>query len=153
MPGSLLEGRIVGEPLAGLGVEALQIAERLAVLARVVEMGDKTTEIRTPVADVVLPDDVVAQGFQHPRHGVADDRAAQVVNLHLLGKIGVGVVDDHAAATAHRVEATSAQCLRQVFVGDREADEARAGDFATFRNPREIGSLHDPLREFPGRRG
>ena len=98
MPGAVGEIGVVVETLAGLGVEALEIRQPVGVFADVVEVGDQASELRAPVADVVLPDDRVAERFENSCDGVADDRAAQVVDLHLLGEVGVRVVDDHALA-------------------------------------------------------
>ena len=87
MTGAVGKVGVLVEPLAGLCVEALEIRQPVGVFPDVVEVGDQASELGTPVADVVLPDDRVAERIENPCDGVADDRAAQVVDLHLLGEV------------------------------------------------------------------
>jgi len=68
---------------------------RLGVLADVDEVLDQHPERRTPVADVVLPDHPMAEVLEDSGQRVADDRRTQVADVHLLGDVGRGVVDDH----------------------------------------------------------
>ena len=127
LPGAVGEVGVDLEALAGLGVEALQVGEAIGVFAEIVEMRDQTSKLRSPVADVVLADDRVAERFENTRHGIADDGAAQVVYLHLLGEIRVRIVDDHAL-TRRCLNEGFGQCPAQQGVVDRQADETRARD-------------------------
>ena len=58
------------------------------------EVVDEHAELRAEVADVILADDGVAEELQHAGEGVADDGGAQVADVHLLGDVGAGVIDD-----------------------------------------------------------
>ena len=83
---------------AGRLVEAVQVTDGQLVgglgLADVEQVLDQHAERRAPLADVVLPDDRVAQPLQQPHRRVADDRRAQVPDVHLLGRVRRRVVDD-----------------------------------------------------------
>ncbi len=63
-------------------------------LADVEQVLDEHAERRAPVAQVVLPDDAVAEVLEHADQRVADDGGAEVPDVHLLGGVGRGVVDD-----------------------------------------------------------
>ena len=82
-PRALVEG-------VGVGDEQLRLGR---VLPHLEEVLDEHAEGRAPVPDVVLPDDVVAQVLERAGEGVADDRGAEVADVHLLGDVGRGVVD------------------------------------------------------------
>ena len=58
-----------------------------------VEVLDKHSELSAPVAEVVLPDHLRPQEPEHAGEAVADDRGAQVPDVHLLRDVGCGVVD------------------------------------------------------------
>ena len=102
-PGPVGEGRVAVElrprrlvERVGVGHQQLRLRR---VLADVEQVLDEHAERRAPVADVVLPDHVVPEVLQHARQRVADDRGAQVADVHLLGHVGRGVVDrDRPAA-------------------------------------------------------
>ena len=96
--------RTIGE--AGVAVElgarrAIEIAELAhvvlhAALAYVEQVLDEHAERRAPIADVVLPNDVVPRELEQPRERVADDRRAQMPDVHLLRDVRRRVVDDDA---------------------------------------------------------
>ena len=76
------DGRRAGLDVAG---EKIRVAPpRVGVL---VEVLDQHPELRAPVAQVVLPDHGGAEVPEHPRERVADDRRAQVPDVHLLGDV------------------------------------------------------------------
>ena len=56
-------------------------------------MLDEHPERGTPVADVVLADDVVPDEREQAAQGVTDDGAAEMTDVHLLGHVGSRVVD------------------------------------------------------------
>ena len=98
LAGALLE-RVVGVELrAGGAVEAVEVADGQLVrrlgLADVEQVLDEHAERAAPVADVVLADHSLAGERQQAAQRVADDRRAQVADVHLLGDVGCGVVDD-----------------------------------------------------------
>ena len=65
---------------------------------------DEHPELRAPIAQVVLPDDGGAEVPEHASERVADDRRAQVPDVHLLGDVRRRVVDDDAAALLGEVD-------------------------------------------------
>ncbi|MNJ57189.1 hypothetical protein D3C77_527680 [compost metagenome] len=69
-------------------VELLEIGQ-LAFGGRrlLLQVGQQHAELGAPVADMVLPDHVVAEEGQHARDGVADDGRAQVADVHFLGQV------------------------------------------------------------------
>jgi hypothetical protein len=66
---------------------------------------DEHAEGRAPVADVVLADDGVADELQHAHQRVADDRGAQVADVHLLGHVRRRVVHHRDLGTGGRAHA------------------------------------------------
>ena len=50
----------------------------------------------TPVTDVVLADDFVAEAFEDSADTVADDGAPQMADVHLLGYIRAGKIDNNS---------------------------------------------------------
>jgi hypothetical protein len=117
----------------GVGVAHEQLGLR-RVLADVEELLDEHAEGRAPVADVVLRDDRVADRGEHAVEAVADDRRAEVPDVHLLGHVRAGVVDDDALRERDGVDAP-VRVLQQrrgrgrEHVGAHaEVDEPRPGD-------------------------
>ena len=51
------------------------------------------TKLRPPIADMVLTNDLVSQKFQHTRNTVANNRRAQMPNVHFFGKIRRRIVN------------------------------------------------------------
>ena len=80
--------------LGGQSIEVFEIAEAGVGGPFRFKLHQQLAELRSPVADMILADDRVAQVLQQPRHGIADDGAAQVPHVHLLGEIGRGVIND-----------------------------------------------------------
>ena len=146
LPRPVGERRITLEPRRCLGVEPLEVAERLAVLAGVVQMRHQAPETGAPVTDVILADHVVAQGFQHACHGVADDGAAQVMDLHLLGEVGMGIVDDDTRAATHGVDGVAKRRGKEAVV-QAQADEAGPGYLRTRCDAGEVAVVEDPRRQ------
>ncbi len=133
------EGGVGVEALLGVAVEALEVGERGIVdrLARghhVLEVRDQHAELRAPVADVVLADHALAAKFERANHGIADDRAAQVPDVHFLGEVGRGVIHHYGLRLFARrdaeprigrggLHARGEEGRREV-----DVDEAGAGD-------------------------
>ncbi len=146
---ALGEDRIGVELGPGLPVEGLEVGEgelaRGGRVARVDEVLEEHAEGGAPVAQVVLADDVVAEELQHAHDGVADDRRAEVADVHLLGHVGRGVVDDHhlgpgvgrhaePVVGGHLQQQRAEEALR-----DHEVDEPRPGDLALLDGALERG--------------
>jgi hypothetical protein len=49
---------------------------------------DQHAKLRAPVADVILANDLVAKETQHAGEDVADNRCAQMADVHLFGNVG-----------------------------------------------------------------
>ena len=94
---ALGEVGVAVEVQARLGVELVEVAhaERLGVgrAPHVDQVLDEHAEGRAPVPDVVLAQHLVAEKPEDPGERVADHRAAQVPDVHLLGHVGRRVVD------------------------------------------------------------
>ncbi|CAO0835925.1 hypothetical protein SMICM17S_05673 [Streptomyces microflavus] len=97
---------------------------------------DEHAELGAPVADVVAPDHALAGELQDPDHRVTDDRRPQVADVHLLGHVRLGVVDDRGpgrrvhrhAEAALGVGGPGGQRLDDRPVRERDVEEAGAGD-------------------------
>ena len=76
-------------------IELFQIRQRLGILTDFLEVGEQHAELSAPIADMVLPEHQMPQGFQDADHGIADDGAAQMPDMHLLGEIRAGIVHHH----------------------------------------------------------
>ena len=97
------------DQLAHLDVQPGQFAHRVGLerrlVAEVLVAVEQDAELRAPVAEVVVGDDRVAQEAQQPRQGVADDRAAQMADVHRLGDVGRAVIDDEGPRRRRRRDA------------------------------------------------
>ena len=62
---------------------------------------------------MVLADDPVALELEHAGDGVADDGAAEVADVHLLGDVRAGVVDDDGLGLLGRVDAEAVAARRR----------------------------------------
>src|SRR5262245_32855080 len=111
-------------------------------------------ELRAPVAQVIVGDDGVAQEAQEPGKGVANDRAAQVADVHRLGDVGGAEVDDAGPWLRDLSYAeTFILCYRLEFPGhplgpQTQIDEPRAGDLWFFQLVAEVESVGDFLSDF-----
>ncbi len=96
---------------------------------------DDEAELGSPVAEMVVGDDVVAEGAVEAVDGVADDGGADVPDVHGFGDVGAGVVDDDgpAVSTVWKREGVVAahgfDLCGEAFVFEEDVDEARTGDF------------------------
>ena len=87
LAGAFGKCRVGVETLFGFAIETLDVCQFVMYIAGIGEMGQQHAELRAPVTDVVLPHHPFAQVFQHPHHRIADDGAAQVPDMHLLGQV------------------------------------------------------------------
>jgi uncharacterized protein (TIGR02996 family) len=100
LPRALGKGLVTIELPSRRLVEARQLAHaqrrRGLFFAEIEQVLDEQAEGRAPVADVVVANDLVPREREQPRQGVADDRAPEVPDVHLLRDVRGRVVDDHA---------------------------------------------------------
>ena len=142
--------RVVGvESRLGLHVEPFQVRdfEFVGLLRDVwsnrAKMRDQHAELRAPVADVILTNDVVSLKLHHAGDAIADHRAPQMPDMHLLSQVRAGKVDDdglHArrSGNAHsvcigRLRAWNAGKLACYEVRPQsKVDKPRTGDLRRF---------------------
>ena len=96
-------------------------------------MLDEDPERPSPVADVVLAHHLVAEERQHADQRVADDRAAHVADVQLLGHVRRRVVDEAPAAGRRRdtepgISGRLGEHAAEQRGIDDQVDEARPGD-------------------------
>ena len=101
-------------------------------------------ELRAPVADVIVGDDAVAEQPQRARERVAEDRGANVADVHRLGDVRRTEINDDGFRLRGFVEKQMLAArggferLRERGIFQPEIQEARAGDFHFLAN---IGNI------------
>ena len=104
---------------------------------------------------MVLPQHFPSRVGKAARQGIADDRAAKVPDVHFLGQIWRGVVDDHPARLAARglrVEDPrdeGAELRLEYRFPETQVDEARARDAGFADEIIELSVGKHGLRELP----
>ena len=98
-PRGVLDGRVAGlDSILGQAIEPGQLADRVGrearLVAGVLPAPEDHAELRAPVAQVVVADDLVPERREDPRQAVADDGRAEVPDVHRLGDVGRREVDD-----------------------------------------------------------
>ncbi len=112
-------------------------------------MLEQHPERRAPVAEVVLADHRVPLRREHAREDVADDGAAEVPDVHLLGHVGGRVVDDDRLGRGRRSEAQGrrsgrlAELALEVLGLQMQVEEARPGDLDLLAHVVEAQVLED----------
>ena len=144
-------------------VDALELGDgvlrdRLPVGELAVALDDDA-ELRAPVADVVVADHFVAERAEDLDHGAADHRRADVADVHRLGDVGAGVVDDDGPAGSDLRDAAV-----RLVLGDRggargeglaldpEIEIARTGDLGLLDEVRERRAREGGLGDLARRR-
>ena len=117
-------------------LEALQLAGQLRI--GVGAGDDEQAHLKAPVAEVGVAQHLLAEEAPDPLDRLADDRRAQVTDVHLLGHIGSGVVDDDPAGALDRPDA--GPFVAREGVGAQAEGRVRHGDVDESR-PRDL----DPL--------
>ena len=80
---------------ASLG-SASKLRQQLGQRRVLVQHGDdQQAHLEAPVAEVGVAQHLVAAEAVEPLDRLADDRGAQVADVHLLGDVGAAVVDEH----------------------------------------------------------
>ncbi len=104
-------------------VDALELDDGVPLQGRFVaplaHPHDEQAELRAPVAEVIVADHVVADRAQEPTDRVADDRRAEVSDVHLLGDVRARVVDDDLLG---RVDLLDAEALVREVVREPRRD-------------------------------
>ncbi len=117
-------------------------------------MDNQHSELRAPVADVVLSDDDLAGEFQRTGQRIADDGAAQVPDVHFLREVRAGVVhhdgvgvlrDGHAEAF---VGQGGSQPPAEPVVFEGDVDESGPGDLDGLGDIVQVGVFNDRRRQF-----
>ncbi|MNM49653.1 hypothetical protein D3C81_606610 [compost metagenome] len=133
-------------------VEVFQVRQLVAGDRVFLQVGHQHAELGTPVADVVLADDVVAQELQHARNAVTDDGRAQVADVHFLGQVGCRHVDHHLlrragfARTQVGIGQGGIQAVGQGVGVLEEVEEAGAGDL----DLADVGAGRQGIDQFLG---
>ena len=114
---------------------AVALGQELPGLALVADGNDQQTHLEPPIAEMGVAPDRVAPKAENPLQALADDRTAQVADMHRLGHVRAGEVDHHLARCVdHRSPGVGAirgdlvGADRQGAVSQLQIDEAGAGD-------------------------
>jgi hypothetical protein len=107
-------------------------------------------ELRAPVTDVVLPDDLVPDVGEHVAQRVPDHRRPQMSDVHLLGHVGLRVVHDDPLPARRQPAGQGVDGLRQRVRMHGQVDETRSGN-----RPRaqiiQFGGRHQTFGDHPRR--
>ncbi len=143
-------------------VDALQFRNRIArdrvLVGELAPALDDDAELRAPVADVVVADDLVSERAENLHERAADHRRADVPDVHRLGDVRAGVVDDDRLSGADLGDAAvrgvfghGRRARGEGFALEREVHVARAGDFGLFDAVRERRARENGLRDLARR--
>ncbi len=144
-----LEPRCPVEPRQGVHIAAVRGD------AFIEHLLDEHPKRRAPVADMVLADDVVTQILQRSRQAIADDRAAQVPDMHFLRQIRRGVVHDHGLRALGSFDPQAyvlmhaAKPRGQIFRAASQVDETRPRHHGALENLAQRQSGHDGCGNLP----
>ena len=129
-------------------VEPLQLSDGIAIKRGAVEhllpADEQLAKLCTPVADVVVADDAVAEQAQHTLERVADAGRADVSDVHGLGDVRRTEVDDDGARLRRRSEEevlTTRGCGNDRAHRRRlhpKIQKARPGDLDLFANIADV---------------
>jgi hypothetical protein len=136
--GLVLPGGVFLALLVREDVDALEFVDGGGLEGGGVEEGavahDEDAELGAPVAEVVVAENGVAEGAVDALEGVADDGGADVGDVHRLGDVGGGVVEERVLpapgwGTPRRASAWRASRWRaRASSAKGQIDEAGAGD-------------------------
>ena len=150
-PGAIGEEGVLVELAARRLVEGVDVAVGVGALAvpGIDEVLEEHAEGRAPVPQVVLADDAVPDGLEHAGERVAEDRAAQVADVHLLGDVRRRVVDDHRLRRGGAVDAQGrigchlAHGAREEAALQGDVDVARPGHLDPLGDAAEVEERRD----------
>src|SRR5690606_15612274 len=115
-----------------------------------------TTLFRSPVAHVILADDVMALEFEQARKCITDDGGAQVAHVHLFSEVGAGVIDHYGLWRFRRshLEARVGLCRRHLLPQplrlEVNVDKPGTSDLHLGGNIVEVEGCHDTCRQLAG---
>ena len=93
---------------ADLLVEALHLGDGVGLQRGAVQVtlpaDQQHAELRAPIAEVIVGDDLVAQQPQRARQTIAQDGRADVADVHGLGHVGRAEIHDHGPRLRGRLE-------------------------------------------------
>ena len=104
-----------------------------------------------------VADGSVADEAEQPLQAVADDRRAQVTDMHWLGDVGAAEIQDHGlgrVGLCHaeaRVLPLPVGLFGQIGVVEHQIDEAGPRDADFGQTVVASQAIHDRLRDFPRR--
>jgi hypothetical protein len=112
---------IVARPFGCELVHPLELHDRLRLqggfFSPLAHPDDEQPELSAPIAEVVVADNVMTHERQDSRDRIANDRRAQVSDMHLLGDVRAREVDDHLGNLVdrrHPVTRSVPQCFGQL---------------------------------------
>jgi hypothetical protein len=133
-----------------VGIESVAVENRFPTV-------DQHPELRAPVADVIVAHGFVADELCDACNGVAEDRAANVANVHRLGDVRRGEVDDDffrvrgcGDAEPFRIGGKRGGALFEPFAFQPEIDEPRACDLRRLAHFGDVEFFNDLLRKLAG---
>src|SRR4029077_3696468 len=91
-------------------------------------------KLRSPIADVIVANNIVPEEFRDAREGIAKEGAANVTDMHRLGHVRRPEIDHDFSCRGNLFNPKPfvAKQLRYLFLNrfalEGEVDEARAGD-------------------------
>ena len=148
----------------GQAIELVHVLQREAArgarAARVPVLGqvlDEHAELRPPIPHMVLADYAMIERFQRASQGVTDDGAAQVTDVHLLGHVGTGVIDDHSLGCGRRSQPDArvghglCGASDQEVISQRQVDESRPRNGGFLADVLQASRSEDLAREVGGR--
>ncbi len=137
----------------GQAVQAGQLADRVAIVGVPVEVvlpaPEDLAELEAPVAEVVVADDLVAERSENPGQALADDRRADVADVHRLGDVRRREVDDDGVGRFGRFHAQAivtqqvAQRRGDPAVIEPDVEEPGPGDLGGAGHRREVDRAGD----------
>ena len=154
-PGLVQPLLVLLRPLVALDVHPLQLLDRRGLqrfgFEEMPVPHDQDAELRAPVAEMVVRDHPVSKESVHPVERIADDRRADMPDVHGLGHVGAGVVDDHgmsragAGHTQPLVPLDGLQVAGQVLRLEEEVDEPGSRDLHPLHPLRTQRLVHQRL--------
>ena len=136
-------------------VNAFHFAERIGRERSLVELSfpaqKQHPKLRPPVPDVIVPHNIVADESRDPRQGVAEERGADMADVHRLGDVRRTEVDHDSPRnggrghTQPRIVHKVAEAFRQPRGLEAKIDKTGARDFGRLREGGDIELADDLL--------
>ena len=147
--GGLLDGPVTGlNPILRQAVEPSELGHGIggvsSLVSGVLPAPEDHAELRSPVAQVVVADDMMAQGLEDPGQAVANHGRADVPDVHGLGDIGRREVDHHRSRPSggHNSQLPGAQQVGQAVrypgIVQPDVQKARSRDLGRPRHRLQI---------------